>query len=478
MRVFIRLIAILFLLTGCTQPAYQAPYTDFPEGWKTTQDGVSACPDNIEFWWEIFNDKRLNELEQDALAYNQDIFIAVTNVWEARAQARYYGADLYPKINLHGLYDNRMMLMRNPVPIPTPLPGPFPCPCPSTPIPKLFRFHQQTYQLSLDMNYELDLWGRIRLGYCASIANAQSQEYNYQSALLSVTAEVAQHYFLLRGYDAEIEVLNRTVQLRKDALRINQDRFKGGLVNQAEVSRAIVELSSVEADREEVIRLRELEENVLATLTGRAPVDLLVCKDPIKGVPPVIPAGMPSTLLLRRPDVIAAERQVAAAYARLGQARASLFPAITLTGALGFLSPDFKHFLSWESRFWAIGAELLQTVFDGGAKEAQIDQNLAVNARTIAQYRQTILTALREVEDSLTSLKFQLEEAQTLNKLVQAAKQTSDLVKERYISGLVNYLEVVDADRSLLEGERRAVQVETQRFISTVQLLKAIGGCW
>lgn len=460
---------VLAIASGCMRSHYCPPsVNNIPSTWKREVNEDAHTLD-VDFWWEVFEDPLLNSLEEHAVAQNQDLRVAIWRVVQERALSRVAGAALYPHVNLDGNYDNRGYLINpNIIGVPNPTGNKL----------GLIRIHQQQYSAIFDMTYELDIWGKLIDSYDAAVATAQASQEEYYTVLLILTADVALQYYTLRGLDAEDDLLVRTIKLRQEAFEINRNRYEAGLVNYSDVSRAKVELDRAISDRLDVERRRDLAENQLAYLLGISPSELEISFDPLGGKPPAIPPGLPSEILLRRPDVAEAERKVAAAFAQVGVARADLYPAVQLTGGLGFLSPEFDAFLSWQSRFWQMGMTLAQRVFDAGRTCANIEAAKAFNQETIAAYLQTIVTAFREVEDALSNLEYQQRQSVALDNLVNASQETSDVITARYKSGLTTYLDVVEADRSLLEAQTAATQLMTQRYLSTVALIKAIGGCF
>ena len=332
--------------------------------------------------------------------------------------------------------------------------------------------------MPLDLTYEVDVWGRVRRSYEAAKEEAQASVADYQTVLLTLTSDVAQNYFLLRSQDAEIALLKGTVQLRKEALDLVRYRFEGGVANQLELSQAETDLATTEAQAIALEQRRAQLEDALAVLLGKPASEFSMPREPLGVLPPVIPAGLPSDLLERRPDVAQAERLMAASNARIGVAKAAFFPSIQLTGSAGFQSTDLASLFKWENRMWAIGSGLFTPIFEGGRIRANYEASKAQYEQAVATYRQQVLVAFRDVEDALAGIRVLADQAQAQARAVTSARRTTELATLRYREGLSNYLEVVDAQRTQLDNERGAVQILGQRFASSVLLVKALGGGW
>ncbi|WP_068469456.1 efflux transporter outer membrane subunit [Candidatus Protochlamydia phocaeensis] len=452
----------------------------------------SECKENFENWWEVFNDPVLNQLEEQALNSSYTLKAALQRVIEARAQAWISRAALAPAINFAPSFSRSGSLIQNPIPggLGTGTTGTQPTvqagssssgaggTAGSTSLPSEFRFVQSQYLLPLDLSYEVDLWSRLTNTYEAALIRAQASLEDYYSVLLTLTADVASHYFQMRDLDAQQVVLEKTIQARRRAYEINLARFKAGLIVYLDVSRAEVELARAESDSIDIRRQRGLEENMIASLVGvPAPVFSLDF-NPLYTPPPLIPAGLPSDLLIRRPDIARAERNLAAAYADIAVAYTNFFPSINLTAAIGLESPFAHSLFSWKARFWEVGLNIMQTVFDAGRNEANLIYYKAKFRELLANYQEVVLTAFQDVEDSLTDIRERAFQSQALTVAVRAARETLNLSELRYNQGLVNYLDVVDAERTLLETEQNSVIVLGDRYLSTIRLIKSLGGGW
>lgn len=421
-------------------------------------------------WWETFQDDVLNELEENALNSSYTLWAALERVIQARAQARTYFAPLLPHLNFTPSFSRTGLLYQNPLPDATS--------STTTIVPKAFRFVQTQYLVPLNLTYEVDLWSKLNNTYYASLIRAQAASQAYLSVLLSLTADVAATYFQIRGLDAQQEVVQRNIRVRQHAVDLNIARYKAGLIVYLDVSRAEVELARAHSDSDDVRRLRGLQENLLATLIGTPASIFSLAPNPLKIPPPVIPRGLPSELLCRRPDIAEAERDLAAAYREIGVAYANFYPSFNLNASFGFGSPFAHTLFSWQSRFWQVGWNIVQTVFDGGYNAANLDYYQARFREILANYQQTVLKAFQDVEDSLVNLHGYADQAQDLAIAVRAARVTLELAQMRYNRGLTNYLDVVDAERQLLETEQNSVIVLGNRYVSTVTLIRGLGGGW
>lgn len=464
------LILAVMLVSCRLGPKYHLPRVTTPEQWKTEEKPAPAPV--VDYWWEVFKDDFLNTMEQNAIKNSPTLYAALERVFHARALANVSRANLFPQVNLNPSYTNTMFLTKfqGPIAQTNPTLGNIE--------DKLFRIHDITYALPLDLSYQLDLWGTYRGQYDSAVYTAQAEAEAYCVALLTLTTDLASAYYQLRALDAQLDMLQSTITVRKNAYEVNQARWDAGLVNYTDVTRAALEFTNAEAQFDDAQRSRNIQENRIAVLLG-VPASLFeIAHDSLKDPPPQVPASMPSTVLLQRPDVALAEREMAAQHALIGVAYAAFFPQISLTGSLGFLSPDLRAFLTSRSRLWALGASAAQTIIDGGRNFANLDAAWASFLETTGNYQNTVLVAFQEVEDSLSNIEWQAKQYDHLQKSVESAKLTTKLSSERYFRGLVNYLDVVDSERAELEVEITAINLLGQRYLSTIQLIKAIGGLW
>lgn len=459
----ISLLSLMMIVVSCqVGPRYRPPPTYSPDEWAhASVDIPTVCVDS---WWEIFNDPLLDELEESAVNNNNNLYIALERVEQSLALVGIARADLYPQLSVDPLYMNQGILQKIFVS--------------SAGLPPTLREHQLQYLMPLNLSYEVDLWGRIRSQYQAAYYSYEAQEQDYLTALLILTTDVASTYFQIRTYDSQLDLYTDTIKTRKKAFEINKSRYESKIIDYLSVAQSEVDLKNVESQYYETRRLRDLQVDSLAVLVGVPASEFCVPHNPLKYPPPPIPAGIPSDVLLQRPDVWAAERQVAAENARVGVAYARFFPTLELTGAIGFSSPNLKQFLSWISRFWAMGATSDQTIFDGGRKYFELEAEWAIFEQTSSAYQQTLLIAFKEVEDSLGNLEWLAKESVTVGEAVIAAKKAYKISYDRFYQGVDFYLNVVEAERQELDNERIQNGILGLQYISTVQLIRALGGSW
>jgi outer membrane protein, multidrug efflux system len=462
---------VFIIFWGCRLgPRYELPTVDVPDDWKAPHNVDVATP-NISYWWEIFSDCTLNNLEKIAIENNPNLYVALERVVEARALAGVSGANLYPQLNLNPSYTNTGTLFKIYLPSGIPIPS-------LTSISSVFRVHEMQYVLPLNLSYEIDLWGKLRGQYESALLNAQAQEDAFYVTLLALTTDLASSFFQLRSLDAQIDLLKETAEVRRHNYDLTKNRYEKGLTTNLDLNQAIVDLANDEATLEDVIRQRALAEDQIAVLIGVPPAFFSLEHNPLVDDPPAVPSNVPSSVLLQRPDVAEAERTMASEHALIGPAYASFFPALTLTGTLGFLSPDLADFLKWKSRLWQLGANVAQTVFDGGRNVSNLQATWARFREASGSYQQTVLTAFQDVEDALNNIEQQARQAKQLSIAAHAAKSSTNLSLNRYRNGITTYLEVVINERLELQAELSLLNLLGIRYVSTIQLIKALGGTW
>ena len=463
-----RLVALglaALLLGGCmVGPDYVRP--DAPstpaykelEGWKVAQPN-DALPRGA--WWDLFNDPMLHDLEEQVAVANQDLKVAEARLREARAAVRFNRAGLFPTIST----------TFGPSALRESAHQPF--------LPSGSRGGSSgDILLSLDMSYEVDLWGRVRRTVAASRNEMQATAADLETARLSLQAELAIDYFELRAADAQQQLLNATVKAFEDALRLTEDRFRGGAAAQADVAQAQTQLDTTRVQATDVAVQRAQFEHAIAILIGRPPAAFNLPPRPLDHRPPDIPAGVPSQLLERRPDIAAAERRVAEANEQIGIARAAYYPTVLLNASVGFEGSSFGNLLNASSLIWAVGASITQTIFDGGRRRATSEAALASYDATVAAYRQTTLNAFQQVEDNLVALRVLEQEAQQQRRAVQSAELSLQLFTNRYRGGVDNYLQVITAQTVALQNQRNEIDILRRRVDASVLLVKALGGGW
>lgn len=446
------------LLTSCmVGPDYKKPEVLTPEEYKYAPD-VDLKPLVYDGeWWQIFNEETLNDLIDRMDRGNFDLMAAAARVRQARATARIRRSPLFPFFSADPSYQDRES---------------------SETTEGSVGGRYTTWQFPFNVAYEIDLFGRIRRGYEAAEADAQSVAEDFEAILLILRSEVAIDYFALRSLDDEIRMVERAVDVRKEQLKILDSRFEFGIVSQLPVAQAKAELNATRALLFSLQRERAKLENAIAVLLGLAPSELSIPYDPLAEDPPYIPVAIPSRLLTERPDIRRAERNLAAANARIGVAEAEFYPQINIGADAGFASANFSDLFDSRSFTWGILPNISIPIFQGGRLSANLEQARARYAEVYADYRQTIVGAFGEVEDALVSVQL-LKKQDEANKLaVQASQEAYDLSQRQFEGGLVNYLNVLDTERTLLENARLESQIRGLRFTSTVNLIKAIGGSW
>lgn len=459
-------LAAAVVLAGCAAPALQAPQIEVPSGFKEAARWKPAQPAEAQprgEWWKAFNDSALNRLIDDATAANANLAAAAARVKQARALAGVAEAERVPAINAEfGPQRARVLATSLGLPQGTPV------------------MAATSWQGRLTASYEVDLFGRIGNNVDAAQADAAASEATYRSVLLALQADVAQTYFRLRATDAELAFLNETVRLREENVRINQRRYELGDLGELDLARSKTEWSTTRSEAIALERQRAQLEHALAVLLGKPAAAFSADSNPLpaSSALPVIPAGLPSTLLERRPDIAAAQRAMIAANARIGVARAAMFPALRLTGAGGAGSEDLSELFKWSSRTWVIGALLSLPVIDGGRTQAGIARSEAALEESVAGYRQSVLSAFAEVEDNLAGLRTLAGQAQAIDDALASARRSAELANKLYQAGRSSYLDVLDAQRNLAAVERNAVQLRGTRAITTVALIRSLGGGW
>lgn len=461
MKVPQRIVPVLaaLLLAACSAPALQQPVIPMPPAYKEAPDGTTwkrAQPAEASprgQWWRAFNDPDLTRLVEEATASNASLAVAAARVRQARAIAGIVEADRIPQIGA-GIGAQRSGGAAAPA--------------------------ATQYQARLTATYEVDLFGRVGAGISAARADASSSAATYQSVLLALQADVAQTYFRLRENDAELAQLARTVDLRTQAVKVNQSRFDNGDIGEFDLVRAKTELAVAKAEAIGLQRQRVQREHALAVLMGLPPAMFAASANPLPddAVMPVIPAGLPSQLLERRPDIAAAQYAMVASNARIGEAKVAMFPALSLNGGLGTDSVSASNLFRWSARSWVLGALMSMPIVDGGRNKANVERSKAVLEESVAAYRQSVLVAFAEVEDNLAGLRILESQAEQLDAAVSSARRSADLAQKLYANGRSSYLDLLDAQRNLATAERNAVQLRGGRAVTTVALIRALGGGW
>ncbi len=454
--------AALALGSCIVGPDFHLPGLTGGATWKETQ--ATAGTRLPDAWWRLFNDRELTRLVDRALESNNDLAAAKARVDTSRALVGVDRARLFPTLNLNGSAG-----------IARAAEGPATRNMPAF-IP--IDLESQRYRGTFDLAYDPDLWGRNKRQLEASRAQAAASEAMLDWQRLGVAAEVARQYFLLRGLDTQQAVLHETIQSRQSTLNLQKSKAEAGLIDGLSTSQARTELELARNDLAIVERQRGAAEHALAVLCAARPADFSVSNRASSGTLPSIRAGLPAEVLNRRPDVRAAEQNLRAANARIGVAEAAFYPNFNLLGSAGFESIDVKSFLDWENRVLSLGAGLAAPVFDGGSNKATWQAALSRRDEALASYRNTLLVALREVEDALVDLKGLAGSQTALDLALASARDTLRLSQERYDKGLSSYLEVVEADRTVLRVQLVLAQINAQQRITLAALAKALGGGW
>jgi NodT family efflux transporter outer membrane factor (OMF) lipoprotein len=456
------LLTLLMLSAGCavgprykpptaaTPPAFkEQPPVNFKEaeaaGWKQSQPGDAYAKGR---WWELYNDAALNALEEQVGVSNQNVLQAEAQYRQAKAAVSVARAALLPTVTADPA---------------AAVGGPG---------------NRKSFSLPFNVAWEPDLWGNIRRGVTASAATAQSLAASVGNARLLYQAELAQDFFGLHGNDTEAELLTRTEASYKEYLTLTQNRFSAGIASDLDVAQAEAQLYAVQSQLMDLGVERAALEHAIAILTGKAPAELAIPPATLTTAPPPVPLGVPSELLERRPDIAGAERQVAAANEQIGIAMAAFYPNLSLTASAGVESSSLAKWFTWPSRFWSVGPQLAQTLFDAGRRRGVVAEQRAAYDATVAAYRETVLTAMQQVEDNLAALRILAGEADKVQQTVQAAHRALDISSAQYRSGTAGYLTVITSQATLLSADVTAVTLLTRRLTASVLLIEALGGGW
>jgi len=450
---------IFLLLAGCAtslpkvdEAKLPAVPAEFKENW-TIAAPAEAQPRGE--WWKAFNDPVLDELVARAERASTSIQIAATRLTRARAVARVTDADRSLQVGLGASAQRAQGIIGGDA-------GPA----------------RSLFATGVDLSYEVDLFGRLSHASKAATLDAQASEALLQSTRLLVQAEVAQTYLALRALDDERTLVRTTVNTYRATLALTERRWRAGDVAELDVARAATEVAATESEALALDRRRAELEHALAVLLGDAPANFSIQSSEWKSALPAIPAGVPATVLTRRPDVAAAQNSVMAAQARVGVAKAAWFPNISLTASGGYASPELSDLFLWSSRAWIIGALASVPLLDGGRRKAGVQAAGADFDGAVAAYREQVLVAFRDVEDQLAALRLLTEQAEAQARAVASSSRTTSLSDARYRGGYVSQLDLLDAQRSELRNRRQALQVRSARYQSTVALVRALGGSW
>lgn len=470
MRAAIRALlpaSIFFLaLAGCTVgPNYRRPDVPLAPAWKEQPPWRAATPqDSLPkgTWWSIFGDEELSQYETEALKANQTIESARYQLDQARASVRITQSGLFPQLTI-GLAGQRSRTSPNQ---------------PTASGSVLPAVTQNTFTVPFNLSWEADVFGGTRRSIESSNALYQSSAAALENVRLIITSELAVDYFNLRELDSEIGVVDSAVQYQERALQLVNNRHTGGVASGLDVAQQETQLNSTKTQATLLRQQRAQFEHAIAALVGLPASSFNVPVKPLALAPPVIPQGLPSDVLERRPDIAQSERAMAAQNAQIGVAKSAFFPSVSLFAATGFDSRALGTLVSAPSGVWAVGANVAETVLSGGKRRAQLDFAQSAYGASVANYRQNVLTAFQEVEDGLSGLGVLSQAAETQQQAVDAAQRALKIANDRYVGGLVTYLDVVTAEQTLLDNQRLAAQLLGQRLVTSVGLVKALGGGW
>jgi NodT family efflux transporter outer membrane factor (OMF) lipoprotein len=469
------LFTLLLISAGCAvgpnykrpsaaaPPAFkEQPPVNFKEaeaaGWKQSQPGDAYSKGR---WWELYNDAALNALEEEVSVSNLNVRQAEAQYRQAKAAVSVARAALFPTAST--------------APAVTSFGGGTGA---GTGNSSGASGGRTTFSLPLNVSWEPDLWGSIRRGVTASVATAQSLAATVGNARLLYQAELAQDYFGLHGNDAEAELLTRTEASYEEYLTLTRNRVSAGVAADLDVAQAEAQLYQVQSQLEDLGVQRAAFEHAIAILIGKPPAELTIPPITLNTSPPPVPPGVPSELLERRPDIAIAERQVAAANEQIGIAIAAFYPNLSLTGTAGLESASVAKWFTWPSRFWSVGPQLAETLFDAGRRRDVVEEQRAAYDATVAGYRETVLTAMQQVEDNLAALRILAREADKVQLTVQAAERALHISSAQYRSGTAGYLTVIISQATLFNADVAAVTLLTRRLTASVLLIEALGGGW
>ena len=468
----IALITLPLLFAACSVgPDYVTPTAPTPTAanykelgnWKTAEPKDNVIRGK---WWEIYHDPQLNALEDQVNISNQNVLQAEAQFRQAAATVKVARAAFFPTVTANPAYTESQSSQN--LTVHSNAPG---------------AQHQGATvvglsNLPLDATYLVDVWGAVRRDVEANSATAQASFANLENVRLTFQATLAVDYFNLHGLDAQEELLRTNVDSFEKFLELTTNRYNSGIASQGDVAQAKTQLDTTRAQLIDVGVARSAFEHAIATMTGKPATDFSLKKVSLTVTPPAIPAGVPSTLLERRPDVAQAERQVASANASIGVQVAGYYPQLTLNASTGLEAIKLSELFSGPSFLWSVGPVVAQTIFDAGATHGRVQEAQANYDATVANYRQVVLTSFQQVEDDLSGLRILQEEAAAQDEAVKSANQSLEIQTNQYKSGIVAYLNVITAQATALQNELTAVNIRTRRMTTSVQLIEALGGGW
>lgn len=458
------------LLASCTVgPKYSKPSVPLapayseqpPSSFKEINNWTSANPSDSQLrgnWWEIFRDPQLDVLEEQVPTANQTLKAADASFRQARTLISINRSNLYPTVSSGPSISSNRISGYSPT--------------------GDQNFQYGLFSLPLSVSWDADFWGRIRRTINTAREQYQASAADFENAKLELQTEVAVDYFEAHSLDAQAELLNNTVTAYQKALQLTQNRYAGGVASKVEVAQAQTQLNQTQAQDIDLGTARADYEHAIAVLIGKPPEEFKLPVLALHTEPPPVPIGIPSQLLQRRPDIASYERQMAAANEQIGIAKAAFYPDLVISATGGLQAGNIVNWFNWPSRFWSVGPQLLETIYDAGRRRAELGNALAGYDLAIANYRQSSLTAFQEVEDNLATLRILADEAAKQREASVAAQSSLQLSLNRYKGGLVTYLEVITAQSIALTNERADVDILRRRMDATVALIKALGGGW
>jgi len=509
------LAACLLSFASCkTGPDYRRPLMNTPANYKSVTLKAPGQPGLRHDWWRLFNDSELNALVEEALRANLDLKAAMARVAQSRASAQSVKSSFFPVVTL----DPSAARSRTPG-ANTSDSGASGLSEVSSAISQVSTLITQVqslaegntsgtntsgssqggtadgtsgtslggtssattsnrFQVPFDLSYEIDIWGRARRSYESAKAQALASVFDLEVVRQTLVADLARNYFNLRSFDAQYEILARNLVLYQEQVDLTEDQYKAGLISETSLLQATVQLESTRAQAVDTKRQRADLEHAIAILLGRAPADFSSDVRPLEATPPEIPVGLPADVLRQRPDVAEAEQNLASSCADIGVAKADFFPVVKLGGSAGFQSAELKNVLDWRNLAWSFGPSVSAPLFKGGQLRANLRKAEARYDELDATYRKRVLSAFVDVEDSLTDLQMRADAAGSQAKAVAAAREYLRLTQIEYRTGITDYLRVVNAEQTLLSNELLESQILNQRMVSTVLLIKALGGGW
>ena len=453
-------LLIAVVLTGCAiGPDYKRPTIDTPAAWrveaKEAQDKANTA------WWHQFEDDVLNGLIDEALKQNNDLRIATSRVDEYVGRFWVGRSGLFPQIGAYGYATQDRASERS-----------------ATPIPSTMKNPVENYQAGFSGSWEIDIWGKLRRATEASKADLLSTEEARQAVILSLVSAVANGYILLRDYDKQLEIATRTAKTREESYKLFKLRYEGGVISELELNQVKSEYEQALATIPQVEKQITFQENALSVLLGRNPGPIDRGKSIDELTLPAVPAGLPSDLLEKRPDVRQAEQALVAANARIGVAKAQFFPTISLTGLFGWASVELSNLFTGPAQVWSWGGAAVAPIFTGGSLMGQFWTSEAIQQQTLFNYQSTVQTAFREVDDSLADQKRTREQLEAQKRQVDALKEYARIARLRYDNGYTSFIEVLDAERSLFSAELTYAQTQGILFGALVNVYKSMGGGW